>query len=182
MSTGITVKDAMVTGVITMGPDKTVLESAKIMKQNDIGSVVVCENNIPLGIATREDIINKVVADGKSPSDVLLKEIMSKNLIVCSPDCDISEAANQMSRYQYERIPVVSEGRLLGIISTREIAKVAPAALEIMTEHMRIENPEQMEEKEDETTEGICESCGNQADELFNVNDSWVCESCKQNV
>lgn len=180
MVIGIKVKDAMIKGVVTGKSDQTVFEGSKIMKENDIGSLVICGQDKPLGIVTREDIINKVVAANKSPNEVKMGDIMSKNLITCTPDCDLSESAILMSKYKYERIPVVSMGKLVGIISTREIAKVAPAALDVLTEHMRIEKPESVEAEED-TTEGICESCGNQAD-LYKVNDSWVCESCKQNV
>ncbi|MFH0928947.1 MAG: CBS domain-containing protein [Candidatus Aenigmatarchaeota archaeon] len=183
MTTGIKVSDAMIKGAVTGTADHTVLEGAKTMKKEDVGSIIICEQDKPIGIATREDIINKVVAVSKSPSEVLLGDIMSKKLVVCTPDCDISEAATIMSKHRYERLPVVSLGKLVGIISTREIAKVAPAALEIMTEHIRIDEPENVEEEnEDESTEGICESCGNQSDELLKVNDSWVCESCKENV
>jgi CBS domain-containing protein len=183
MSTGIKVMDAMISEVVTGTLDQTVLDGAKIMKKDDIGSIIICKNDKPIGIATREDIINEVVAESRLPENVLLSEIMSKNLVTCTPDCDISEAANLMSKHQYERLPVVSMGKLVGIISTREIAKVAPAALEALTEHIRIEEPKALEdEKEDESTEGICDSCGNTSDELFNINDNWVCESCKENV
>jgi Zn finger protein HypA/HybF involved in hydrogenase expression len=81
-----------------------------------------------------------------------------------------------MSKHKYERVPVVSMGKLVGIISAREIARVAPAALEIATEHLRIEEPESFEE---ETQEGECEKCGNYSEELHNVNDLWICDSCK---
>jgi CBS domain-containing protein len=176
MPTGIKVKDAMVTRVITARPSQNVFETSKVMKKEDVGSVIVCEGGNPIGIVTREDIVNSVTSKDLLPSKVLLKDIMSKKLISCPPDCDISEAARLMSKYKYERIPVVSMGRLIGIISTREIAKVAPAALEIATEHLRIEEPEKVIE---ETNEGECELCGNYSEELHSVNDKWVCDACK---
>ena len=67
-------------------------------------------------------------------------------------------------------------GKLVGIISTRELAKVAPAALEIATEHLRIEETGKLEE---EIQEGECEKCGNYSEELHNINDLWVCDACK---
>ena len=176
MPTGIKVKDAMITRVVTARPNQTVFEASKVMKKEDIGSVIILEANKPIGIVTREDITNKVTAKDLQASKVLLKDIMSKNLVTCPPDCDISEAARRMSKYKYERIPVVSMDKLVGIISTREIAKVAPAALEIATEHLRIEEPEKIEE---EVNEGECELCGNYSEELHNINDRWVCDSCK---
>jgi len=176
MPTGIKVKDAMVSRVVTARPSQSVLEASKIMKKEDVGSLVIIESIKPVGVVTREDIINKVVAKSLPASKILIKDIMSKDLVTCPPDCDISEAARLMSKYRYERIPVVSMGKLVGIISSREIAKVAPAALEILTEHLRIEEPEKVEE---ETNEGECELCGNYVEELHNINDKWVCDSCK---
>lgn len=180
MPTGIKVKDAMVTRVVTARPNQTVLDASKIMKKEEVGSVIICEGGKPIGIVTREDIVNKVIAEDKIASKVFLKDIMSKNLITCPPECDISEAARLMSKHRYERIPVVSLGKLVGILSSREIARVAPAALEIATEHLRIEEPQKTEEEE--TSEGECELCGNYSDELYNVNDQWVCDSCKEEL
>ncbi len=177
MPTGIKVKDAMLTEVITARSGQTVLEASKIMKEEDVGSVVICEGSDPTGIVTREDIVNKVVAEDKLASKIFLKDIMTNELVTCTPDCDIAEAARLMSKHKYERIPVVESGKLVGIISAREIAKVAPAVIEIMTEHLRIEEPQNIEE---ETNEGDCELCGNYADKLHKINDRWVCDSCKE--
>jgi len=177
MPTGIEVRDAMITRVVTARPNQTVLDASKIMKEEDVGSVIICEGNKPVGIVTREDIVNKITAEDKLASKVLLKEIMAKDLVTCAPDTDISEVARLMSKYQYERIPVVLLGKLVGIISAREVAKIAPAALEVMTEHLRIEEPFQIQE---ETNSGECELCGNYSEELHNVNDRWVCDSCKE--
>ena len=177
MPTGIKVKDAMVTRVVTARPNQTVLQASKIMKKEDIGSVIIVEGSKPVAIVTREDIVDKVTAKNILPSKVFLKNIMSTELITCPPDCDISEAARLMSKHKYERIPIVSMGKLIGIISAREIAKVAPAALEIMTEHLRIEEPQQIKE---ESNSGECELCGNFSEELYNIDDKWICGSCKE--
>ena len=176
MPTGIKVKDAMVSDVVTAVATQTVLDASKIMKENDVGSVIVVENNKPIGIVTREDIVNKVTAENKLPEKVLLNEVMSKNIVSCPSSCDIAEAAKEMSRCGFERIPIIDAGKLVGIISTREIAKVGPAVIEILTEHLRIEEPERFEE---EAPEGGCELCGNYSDKLISVNGKWVCDTCK---
>jgi CBS domain-containing protein len=177
MTTGILVKDAMVPEVITVGPVQTVLEASRIMFNHNVGSLVVIEGDVATGIVTREDVINKVVSKDVQPSKITVKDIMNSSLVSCSPEDDISYAAKLMSKNRYERIPVISMGKLVGIISTREIAKVAPAALEAMTEHLRIEEPQNFRE-EPASEGGECEKCGNFADELHNINDNWVCDSC----
>jgi CBS domain-containing protein len=177
MPTGIKVKDAMVSKVVTASPNQTILDASKDMYKENVGSLIVIEDDKAIGIVTREDIINKVVSNDIQPSKITLKDIMTGNLISCSPEDDISYAAILMSKNRYERIPVVSEGKLVGIISTREIARVAPAALEVMTEHLRIESPQSFN-AETVNEGGECEKCGNYADELHNINDNWVCDAC----
>jgi CBS domain-containing protein len=177
MPTGIMVRDAMVSKVVTALPSQTVFEASKIMSTEGVGSLIVIDGDKAIGIVTREDIINKVVSKDVAPSKVIVKDVMTGNLISCSQEDDISYAARLMSKNRYERIPVVSSGKLVGIISTREIAKVAPAALEVMTEHLRIESPQNFN-AESANEGGDCEKCGNYADELHNINDNWVCDAC----
>jgi CBS domain-containing protein len=177
MPTGILVRDAMVGKVVTASPSQTVLEATKIMRKEDVGSVIIIENNKPIGIATREDIVNKVTAEDKQASKVLLKDVMSNTLITCTPDCDISEAAKLMSMHGYERIPIIDGNKLVGIISAREIAKVAPAIIDILTEHIKIEEPQHMEK---ELTADECELCGNFSENLHMTNGKWVCDNCKE--
>ena len=177
MPTGIKVKDAMVSRVLTGMPSQTILEASKAMKNERIGSLVIVEGSKPIGILTREDIVDKVVAKDLSPSSVLVRDVMSLKLVTVSPDTDISEAARVMSKNKYERVPVVSMGKLMGILSSREIAKVAPAALEVMTEHLRIEEPQRFDVS---VQSGECEKCGNFSEELHNVNDIWICDTCKE--
>lgn len=177
MPTGIKVRDAMVSRVVTAMPSQTVLDASRMMKGEHVGSLVIVEGNKPMGIITREDIVDKVVTKNLQASNVLVGDVMSRNLVTTSPETDISEAARQMSKHKYERIPVVSMGRLIGILSAREIAKVAPAALEVMTEHLRIEEPQNFP---GDVQAGECEKCGNFSEELHNINDVWVCDTCKE--
>jgi len=177
MPTGIKVKDAMITRVVTGRPNQTVLEGSKIMKKEAIGSLIICEGGNPIGIVTREDIVAKITAEDLKASQKLLKDIMNTPLVHCSPDDDLAEVARLMSKHGYWRIPVVSLGKLIGIISTEEVVKVAPAVIEILRERLLIEEPLKIIE---ETNSGDCELCGNYSEELHNINDRWVCDSCKE--
>lgn len=176
MPMGIKVRDAMVSGVVTAKPSQTILEVAKIMKEEDVGSVIVCQGTQPIGIVTREDIISKVAAKDMQPSKELVKNIMSPGLVTVSPEDDLGDAARKMAKHGFERLPVVSMGKLIGIISDREIVRVAPAAIEILRERLLIASPETVIE---EFNSGECELCGNYSEKLHNVNDKWVCDSCK---
>ncbi len=176
MATDISVKDAMITRVVTARPGQTVQEGSEMMRKEDVGSLIICEGNKPVGIVTREDVVNKVASKDMKASEVKLKDIMNAPLVTVEPEQDLADAARKMTKYGYERLPVVEMGKLIGIISDREVAKVAPAAIEILRERLLIEAPTQFEE----TTSGECQLCGNYTEELRNINDRWVCESCKE--
>lgn len=177
MPTEIKVKDVMISRVVTARPTQTVFEAAKIMKKEDIGSVIVCESSKPIGIVTREDIVTKVVSKDLQPSKIQLKKIMNAPLITCSPDDDLATVSRKIAKYNYERIPVVKLGKLIGIIADRDIAKVCPAAMQILRERLMIEEPPPVVE---EFNSGDCELCGNYSESLHYINDRWVCDSCKE--
>ena len=146
------------------------------MHKEDVGLLVVVEGNKPVGVITREDIINRVVALDIRPSEKTVKENMTAPMIAAEPDEDLAETARRMVQHGYERLPVISMGKLVGLVSDREIAKVAPAAIEILRERLTIgSEPEVVEE----LNEGECEACGNYSDTLHNINDQWICDECK---
>ena len=166
----------MVTRVVTARSTQTALEGSKIMSKEGVGSLIITEGIKPIGIVTREDVVDKVAAKDLKASEVKLKDIMTNKLISISQDADLMLAAKLMNRYHYERLPVVSLGKVVGIISAREILKVAPAALELFKESLKIEEQESAPE---ESTSGECEVCGNYSEVLYNMNDQWICETCK---
>jgi CBS domain-containing protein len=175
MPTEIKVRDIMLTRVVTGKPSEDVVSLARRMREEDVGSVVICEGNKPVGIVTREDVVTKVVAFDKDPKKLQAKDIMNAPLVACSPDDDILDAARVMAKYGYERLPVVAYNKLVGFISTREIAKASPLAIEVLRERLSITT----EGATEESNSGYCELCGNYSEELSYVNGKWVCENCK---
>jgi len=172
------VSDVMSARVVTIAPDMNVADAAKIMKKEDIGSIVIVQGGKPVGIMTREDITNRVAAADKQPSKVHVKDVMTSPLVTVSPDEDIVEAANRMSKYGYERMPVKSLNKLVGFISVRDILRVSPGLLELLREHF---GAEQGQENEPEGTEaGECELCGNFSESLHKINDRWVCDTDRE--
>lgn len=178
--TGIKVKEAMIEKVITIKSCENVFDAAKTMSDEDVGMLVVLDGKRPVGVITREDIVVKIVAKKTDPEKIKVKEIMGSPVITVSPDDDLADAARVMSKRGYERLPVVSMGKLVGIVSDREVAKVAPAAIEILRERLLIEQPETAGEGVAEGSAGECELCGNHSENLHNINDRWVCDNCKE--
>lgn len=171
------VKDIMAARVVTCKPNDSVHEAARKMRDEDIGSIVIVEGEKPVGIATREDITNKIAAKDLQPSKVQIKQIMNTPLIFCSPDDDIEDVAKTMTKYGYERLPVKRLNKLVGFVSVTDILRVAPGLFEIFKERLMIEEAPILKE---ETQSGECELCGNYSEELSEINDRWVCEACRE--
>lgn len=170
------VKDVMTSPVITVKEDSTVNEAAKLMRDNNIGCVIVTsENDKPIGIITDRDVIARVVAEGLQPSRVKVKEIMSAPLVTIDADKSIDEAAREMVRRDIRRLAVMYKGRLVGIISSKDILSVTPELIEIARERAKITASEGSEEH---LLTGYCDNCGSWSDRLKEINGSYLCENC----
>ena len=117
-----TVKDLMTKNVVTIDADKTVVEAAVLMSENDIGDLVVVENNAPVGIVTERDIVRRVLAERKSVN-TKVSEVMTTPLKVIDPDAPIKEAARRMVNRKIRRLPVIKDNKLVGILTAADFAK-----------------------------------------------------------
>jgi len=116
------VKEVMNRNVKTVRPEDTVKDAAKIMNENHIGSlVVVSGTGEVVGIVTERDILAKVVATGKGANDVEVSDIMTPNIITVTPDRSLEEAADIMTENKIKKLPVVHEGRLVGIVTASDL-------------------------------------------------------------
>ncbi len=135
------VSEVMNRNIITMRPDGTVYEAAKLMKENNIGSVVIMEEGELKGIVTERDLITRYIAaeDGRRPEYVKVSEIMTKDPITIRDNIDIDEAARIMIEKNIRRLIVINyDGRVVGIISSRDILKVAPHIWFLLLQELRI--------------------------------------------
>ena len=117
-----TVKDFMTINVITIDVNRTVLEAAKLMHQQDVGDLVVLEGVEAKGIITERDLVRRVMAM-KKPLDTKVSQVMSDPLITIDQDAPLREAARLMTKYKIRRLPVKKETMLVGIIATNDFAK-----------------------------------------------------------
>ncbi len=115
----------MTTNVVTLNSTATAAEAAKKMKSEKVGTVLVLDDGSRKGLVTDRQIVTKVVAAGKDPARVTVNEFMTKDPVTISPDKDIHEAGRIMGEQGYRRVPVVGDGKLLGIISIADLAEHA---------------------------------------------------------
>ncbi|MEM3449627.1 MAG: CBS domain-containing protein [Candidatus Methanomethyliaceae archaeon] len=115
------VSDFMTKNVVTISPEASVLDASNLMADKNIGSVVVVEGAVPIGILTERDIIVGVVSKRLLPDKTLVKDVMSKPLVTCTPECNIDEAASLMQAHKIKHLPVVKGDALVGIFTTYDL-------------------------------------------------------------
>lgn len=116
------VRDVMTGKVDWVSLDAPAVEIAQLMKRRDVGSIPVCDAGDVKGIITDRDIVLKAVAVGKSMEGCVAKDIMNSDLVTVTPDQDVHEAADLMAEYQIRRLPVVEQGKLLGMVALGDLA------------------------------------------------------------
>ena len=122
------VKEVMKKDIKTTHSEATVLDAAKIMADNGIGSLVVVDD-VLRGIVTERDMLNKIVAKDKDPKKTMVKDIMTKNVISIGPDKDMEVACDLMAKYRIKRLPVVFGDEVVGIITSTDVVAMLSSVI-----------------------------------------------------
>jgi CBS domain-containing protein len=117
------VKELMTPNPTVVKPEDTASQAATLMKQEDCGSLPVVSNGKLVGIVTDRDIVIRAVAAGKDPKTTPVSAVMSADPATLSPDASDDDAERLMSERQVRRLPVVDNGKLVGIIVTAQLAR-----------------------------------------------------------
>lgn len=121
MQTAQCILDRKGAEVYTVGGDATVLDAARVMNERHIGSLVVTQGDKAVGIFTERDILCRVVAVEMSPSTTAVRDVMTSPMAVCRRDTPLSVCQSIMHAKRIRHLPVVEEGRLYGLISTKDL-------------------------------------------------------------
>jgi CBS domain-containing protein len=123
---GESIRDLMTPNPRSLESGSSVLEAARVMRDEDTGIVPVVEGERLVGTLTDRDVAIRVVAEGKDPGSTTVGEISSRELVTVDPQQDLDEALRLMARHQVRRLPVVEEdGRLVGIVAQADVARHA---------------------------------------------------------
>ena len=180
METAIPVRDVMTRPVITIDADIDVLTAAKRMALANVGCLIVVSGEKPIGILTERDLVKKIVAKAADPQAVKVGDVMSSPLVTISSDASLRDAASLMLKSCVKRLPVTSNGRLVGIITDTDLVSgsslgpsdVLSDLLEMHRESIHFQEARGVER-------GICEVCGQISDTLESVNGELLCWSCR---
>jgi len=117
------VKDVMHKGVTWVSPDTAIGELARKMRDENIGSIPVGENDRLIGMVTDRDLAIKAFADGKDPATLTARDVLSGPILYCRSEEDIDDAVRIMEDHQVRRLPVIDENkRMVGMLSLGDIA------------------------------------------------------------
>jgi len=117
------VKDVMVTNIITIEAWASAKKAAELMNHHDIGCLIVVDGDRPIGIVTERDMLKRVLLRMRDPHRVRISHIMSKPLITSKPETDIRKAVSTMNERRIKKLPVVEQGRLLGLVSLTDVVR-----------------------------------------------------------
>jgi CBS domain-containing protein len=116
------VRDAMTDEPRSIGASESVVEAARLMRDKHIGSLPVTEDERLVGIITDRDITTRVVAEGSVPETMSVGDVYSRDVVSVEPNNDLEAALQLMARHQVRRLPVVENGRLVGMVAQADIA------------------------------------------------------------
>ncbi len=117
------VSEIMTKNVSTVSPTDSIQKAAQIMEKVNCGSTPVVEGGKVVGVVTDRDITIQAIAEGKGP-DTPVKVVMFDNVVTCAPSSDARDSANKMAEHQVRRLPVIDNGKLVGIIAIADLARV----------------------------------------------------------
>lgn len=180
----ISVGDIMTRNFVALDPTASLYDCAKKMARERVDSLMLTEGKKLVGILTSRDILWAIT----KKSNLDLKKIRAigiaaKKLAVIKPSADLSQAIEKMRLSNFKRLPVISEGEIVGVITAKDILAVEPELYAEMRSLMDIREEHVKREKADRPypIEGLCENCGALSD-LLRVEGQLLCPDCRDEL
>jgi CBS domain-containing protein len=121
---GQSIRDVMTSNPCSIDADKSVAYAAKMMRDEDVGLAPIVEGDRLIGMLTDRDIAIRVVAEGRDPGQVTVREVASKQVVTIDPQQELDEALRIMAKHQVRRLAVVEEdGKLVGVVAQADVAR-----------------------------------------------------------
>ncbi|MEM2412805.1 MAG: CBS domain-containing protein [Candidatus Bathyarchaeia archaeon] len=120
----------MVTDVVTVESHVDVKRAVRVMNDFEIGCLIVVEAGRVIGILTERDVLKRVVDEGRKPEETTVGEVMSKPPITISPDADLETAIALMFKHKIKKLPVVENGKLVGLVTFTDLVRAQPALIQ----------------------------------------------------
>ena len=184
----ILVGDIMTRFPVTISPDTNLLECAKKMVRKRVGSLLIVDKKKLVGFLSRRDILWALIKKSKEDlSKIRAVDVSPKKIATIKPNLTVNETIKKMNKSKFDKLPVINEGKLVGIITAKDILNFKPEFYPELGEYAKIKEEwsklarVKVLNGNEEVPEGICEECGNQ-EILHRVNGMLICESCKNSI
>ncbi|MFB0514119.1 MAG: cyclic nucleotide-binding/CBS domain-containing protein [Candidatus Bathyarchaeia archaeon] len=138
------VEDVMIKDVVTVDADTTVKKAVETMNKHEIGCLIVMKGNKLVGILTERDILKRVLAESRNPEKTKVSEIMTTPVITASPTTDLEEAAKLMFKKNVKKLPVVTKGKLVGLVTLTDLARFHPKIIRLLKRIIDENTPKRM--------------------------------------
>ncbi len=133
MLTGIRVREIMRNKVFSIEDNRSIMDCAKKMAKEEVGSLVIEQSGKVMGIITEQDLARKALAKGLDPKSTQVRQLMVKKVHTIEPDQDVYEAVVKMGKQKIKHLPVTEQEKLVGIISYKDIIKLQPGLIELLS-------------------------------------------------
>lgn len=184
----ILVADIMTRDPITIKPDTNLLECAKKMVKKKVGSLLIVDGKRLVGFISRQDVLWALVKKSKADlSTIKAIDISPKKIATTKPSAAIRETLSKMKKLKFDRLPVIHEKELVGMVTVRDILSFHPEFYPELDEFAQIREETQKLKRirrlggKKPLHEGICAECGNH-DMLYNANGMLLCTSCAESM
>ncbi len=162
---------------ITARDSDNAMTVAKLMAKHDVGCVIVVDRaGKPAGIITERDIVQRVASRNLTPSEVKVTEAMSKPIIGIPPNTPVNEAAKRMNQSKIRRLAIIDNGKLVGILTMKDILEVTPALMDLISEKSRVSRLETTRSRS--ALAGYCDECETWSENLVQKEGVFVCQDC----
>lgn len=122
--------------VYSIGPSATVFEAIALMAEKGVGALLVLDEGRLAGIVSERDYTRKVILKGRSSKEERVDEIMTREVVTCSPEQTIEEAMRLMTERRIRHLPVVDGARVAGVVSIGDLVKWTISAQEETIAHL----------------------------------------------
>lgn len=168
---------------VSVKPEISLLECARIMVKKHVGSLILQHDNFLKGIITEKDIIWALTKkSGKGLDKIKCKDIAPRKLVTIKPSADLISAIKLMQKSKFRRLPVLAKGKIVGILTLKDILRIEPALFDIACSRNLLGIKEEDEKFERKKAPGnfdfgVCEVCAREG-LVEKVDNKMLCESC----
>jgi CBS domain-containing protein len=166
---------------IAVALQTSVSECAKLMRANNISSLVVKEKDTLKGYITDDVLIRVVLADGLNVDKTTAADVMLVKVPTIEPKRDIYDALMTMRDYETRQLPVVdmeNGNKLVGLLTLKDILKIQPQLFDLLVDKIVLREEEQKLTSSHHPVEGTCDNCGQFFPKLYEVDDDFLCTEC----